>query len=107
MAIIDVEREELKRGLDEGTILLIDIREPQEFAQGRIPGAVPYPLSGLDPDQLQALVREDGRRPVLSCLSGSRTARTLAHLQSLGIPLREHYGGGFKDWLSSGEAVER
>ncbi|MFE1601415.1 rhodanese-like domain-containing protein [Methylobacterium sp. ID0610] len=106
MAIVDLDREAVKRGLADGTVLLIDVREPDEFARGHIPGSVSHPLSAFDLDALQALIAADGRRPVLSCAAGVRSARALAYAQSRGVPLTEHYVGGFKDWLGAGEAVE-
>ena len=40
-----VTREELKKGLADGTVVLIDVREPNEYAAGHIPGAASLPLS--------------------------------------------------------------
>jgi rhodanese-related sulfurtransferase len=37
---VDLDREEVKRGLAEGSIHLIDVREPHEFAAGHIPGSI-------------------------------------------------------------------
>lgn len=106
MAIVDLDREAVKNGLADGSVLLIDVREPNEFASGHIPGSVSFPLSDFDLERLQALIAADGRRPVLSCAAGVRSARALHYLQGQGIPLSEHYVGGFKDWANAGEAVE-
>ncbi len=106
MTIVDWDREAVKRGLAEGSVLLIDVREADEFARGHIPGSVSHPLSTFDLGALQALIAGDGRRPVLSCAAGVRSARALAYAQSQGVALTEHYAGGFKDWLGAGEAVE-
>ena len=54
-----VTREELKKGLSEGTITLLDVREPNEYAAGHIPGAKLFPLSAFDPAKLP---REEGKR---------------------------------------------
>ncbi|MEH3147049.1 MAG: rhodanese-like domain-containing protein [Methylobacterium frigidaeris] len=105
MTIVDWDREALKRGLAEGTVLLIDVREPQEFAQGHIPGAVSHPLSGFDLGALQALIAQDGRRPVLACAAGVRSLRALQYAQSQGVGLSDHYPGGFKDWYIAGETI--
>ncbi|WP_298966995.1 rhodanese-like domain-containing protein [uncultured Methylobacterium sp.] len=105
MTIVDWDREALKRGLAEGTVLLIDVREPHEYEQGHIPGAVSHPLSSFDLDALQALIAEDGRRPVLACAAGVRSARALHYAQSQGVALTEHYAGGFKDWIGAGETI--
>jgi rhodanese-related sulfurtransferase len=106
MTIVDWDRDAVKDGLADGTILLVDVREPNEFAQGHIPGSVSYPLSSFDLESLQALIAADGRRPVLSCAAGVRSARALHYAQSQGLGLTEHYAGGFKDWLAAGEAIE-
>lgn len=101
--IVGLSREEVKRGLAEGGMLLVDVREPHEFEAGHIPGSVSMPLSAFDPD---ALAAEGEKRVVLSCAAGIRSARALEFLQANGIDLREHYAGGFKDWLGAGEPVE-
>jgi rhodanese-related sulfurtransferase len=106
MAIVDVDRETLKQGLASGEMRVIDVREPNEFEAGHIPGAVPYPLSEFDLDAFRALLAREGGRPVISCQSGNRSARLLEYLQGQGVELSEHYGGGFKDWFASGEPVE-
>lgn len=106
MGIVDLDREAVKQGLAEGALLLIDVREPHEFAAGHIPGSVSFPLSQFDLEALRALVEGDGRRPVLSCAAGVRSARALEHVQSHGLALSEHYAGGFKDWATAGEAVD-
>ena len=60
----NVYLDELKKGLADGSILLIDVREPNEYAAGRIPGSVLNPLQKFDPE---ALPRVPGKRVVLSC----------------------------------------
>lgn len=104
--VVDIERDEVKRGLADGSVLLIDVREPHEFESGHIPGSVSFPLSTFDLDALKALVAGDGRRPILSCAAGVRSARALEHVQAHGLDLEEHYAGGFKDWSMAGEPVD-
>jgi rhodanese-related sulfurtransferase len=105
MKIVDLDREDLKRGLAEDSILVIDVREPHEFEAGHIPGAVPHPLSAFDPDALARLLAQDKRRPVFSCASGVRSVHALAAAQNAGLPIEAHYRGGFKDWYAAGETV--
>jgi rhodanese-related sulfurtransferase len=102
--VVDLSREQVKLGIADGAMLLVDVREPHEFAAGHVPGSVSMPLSAFDPE---ALAEETGRRVVLSCAAGIRSARALEYLQAHGIDLREHYAGGFKDWVEAGEPVER
>lgn len=99
-----VSLDELKRGLADGSIILVDVREPHEFAAGRIPGSTLNPLRDFDASSLPS---EPGKRVVFSCRSGnrSRTALQLAH--SAGRDdIRAHYAGGFLQWAQSGEKVE-
>ena len=100
-AVIDLDRETVKRGLADGTITVVDVREPPEFAAGHIPGSISLPLSRFDP----TAIPERGR-VVFSCASGVRSARAVAFAQASGRDLREHYKGGFKDWVAAGEPIE-
>jgi rhodanese-related sulfurtransferase len=106
MTVVDLDRDTVKRGLADGSMLLIDVREDYEFARGHIPGSVSFPLSTFDPDALKALVEADGRRPVFSCASGVRSVNALAAAQGAGLDITEHYAGAFKDWYAAGEPVE-
>lgn len=105
MRVVDLDRETVKQGLDDGSMLIIDVREPHEYEAGHIPGAVSHPLSGFDPQAVAALVAADGRRAVFSCASGVRSVHALMAAQNAGLDLAEHYKGGFKDWYSAGETV--
>jgi rhodanese-related sulfurtransferase len=99
--VIDLDREAIKQGLSEGSLVLVDVREPHEFAAGHIPGAVSHPLSVFDPTNLP-----EGKRIVFSCAAGVRSVRAIEFAQAAGLDLREHYKGGFKDWAAAGETVE-
>ena len=100
--IVDLERDEVARGLEDGSILLVDVREPHEFAAGHIPGSVSFPVSTFDP---AALPEAEGRRVVFSCAAGVRSVHAIQMAQAAGLDLREHYRGGFKDWLMWGGDV--
>ena len=100
----NVSLDELKNGLADGSILLVDVREPSEYAVGHIPGAMLNPLQSFDP---QALPRAPGKRVVLSCRSGRRSLTALALAQKAGRDdVRAHYPGGFQEWSNAGEPVE-
>ncbi len=99
--IVDLDRETVKRGLADGSIALVDVREPHEFSAGHIPGSVSLPLSMFDPSLLP-----DGRRVVFSCAAGVRSVRAAELAQAFGRDIREHYKGGFKDWAAAGEPIE-
>ncbi|NEU13104.1 rhodanese-like domain-containing protein [Methylobacterium sp. BTF04] len=106
MKVVGLDREDIKAGIADRSMLVIDVREPHEYAQGHIPGAVTHPLSTFDTKAVADLVAQDGRRPVFSCASGVRSVHALAAAQGAGIAIEEHYAGGFKDWYAAGEPVE-
>lgn len=99
---INLNRDDIKTGLAQGSILLVDVREPHEFAAGHIPGSVSLPLSAFDPSTLPA-----GKRIVFSCAAGVRSLRAIELARAAGLNVQEHYKGGFKDWAAAGELIER
>ena len=101
----NVTRDDLKKGLADGTILLVDVREPHEFADGHIPGASLNPLQSFDPAALPPA--EAGKRIVLSCRSGKRSLMAMHQAQAAGrSDIRAHYAGGMLDWNAAGEPIE-
>jgi rhodanese-related sulfurtransferase len=99
--VVDLDRQDVKQGLADGSIVVVDVREPHEFAAGHIPGAVRNPLSAFDPSALPS-----DKRVVFSCAAGVRSLRAIEFAQAAGRDIREHYKGGFKDWAAAGEPIE-
>ncbi|CAN1544774.1 PspE Rhodanese-related sulfurtransferase [Rhabdaerophilaceae bacterium] len=102
MMIVDLNREAIKSGLARGDMLIVDVREPNEFAAGHIPGSISMPLSTFDPDELP---RSEGLEIVLSCAAGVRSRHALMIAQAAGRAISAHYVGGFKDWAIAGEEI--
>ena len=102
--IVDLDRDDIKQGMADGSMVIVDVREPHEFAAGRIPGAVLMALSSFDPAGLSAF---SGKRIVFSCRTGGRTQKAIAIAQAAGWALNEHYRGSFTDWQAAGEPIEQ
>jgi rhodanese-related sulfurtransferase len=94
--------DDLLEGLQDGSILVVDVREPYEYAAGAIPGSMSMPLSQFDP----AAIPRDRGRVVFSCAAGVRSLRALEYLRANGFDFNEHYAGGFNDWARSGQPIE-
>lgn len=77
---------------------LIDVREPQEFNAGRIPGARNIPLSDLE-RRLGELAAE--RTPVFLCRSGRRSLRACALALRGGVETPAHLDGGLLAWAAA------
>lgn len=99
----DLTRSDIKTGLAAGTITVVDVREPHEYAAGHIPGALSMPLSAFDP---AALPLGSGKRVVFSCAAGVRSMQAAMIARSHGVAIDAHYRGGFRDWVMAGEPVE-
>lgn len=98
---------DLKAVLDEagagGGVEVVDVREPDEYAEGHVPGArlvplatVPHHVGGLPVD-----------RPVyLVCQVGARSAQAAQFLAQHGVDA-VNVAGGTGDWVAAGYPVER
>ena len=99
----DLYPEEVAKGLTEGTILLVDVREPSETGVERYPQAVYMPMSEFDPS---ALPDPGGKRVVFACRSGNRSVTASLAAQNAGLPYNAHLAGGIKAWKEAGLPTE-
>ena len=91
--------EEVARGLTEGRMLLVDVREPNEIAVERYPDAVVVPLSVFDPAEIPD---PQGREVVFACRSGRRSVTASLAAQDKGYPYNSHLAGGILAWKAAG-----
>jgi rhodanese-related sulfurtransferase len=89
----------------EGAVV-IDVREPLEFAGGRVPGAVNVPLSTV-PLALGRLAELGVGGPLyVICHLGSRSAQAADYLRQYGIEAHT-VDGGTQQWTDQGHPLER
>ena len=95
-------------------LMIIDVREPSEYEQGHIEGAMLVPRGILEaaadfqyPNRVQALVDARERPIVLYCASGGRSAMAAVTLKQMGF--REVYSlaGGMAQWNKEQRPVVR
>jgi rhodanese-related sulfurtransferase len=99
----DLTPEDVARGLTEGRILLVDVREPNETERERFPEAFLLPLSMFDP---RAIPDPAGREVVFTCAVGKRSVAASLAAQSVGLPYGAHLAGGLKAWKAAGLPTE-
>jgi rhodanese-related sulfurtransferase len=102
-SVRDLMPEEVARGLDEGRMVLVDVREPNETALERYPGAVLVPLSAFDPAEIP---EPQGREVVFACRSGRRSVTASLAAQEQGYPYGCHLAGGILAWKAAGLPTE-
>jgi rhodanese-related sulfurtransferase len=90
--------EQVRAWFEAGEILLIDVREVNEYAAERIHGALLYPLSTFDPKAIPM----EGRKLVLQCGSGKRSLMAAHRLQAVGFGHLTHLAGGLQAWKAAG-----
>lgn len=99
---VDVSTLESRRG--DPSLQVIDVRSPEEWSAGHLPGAVHIPLAAL-PVRLGEI---DARAPVVvHCQGGGRSAIAASYLKSHGVERVSNLTGGFDAWLKEDLPVER
>ena len=86
--------------------LLIDVRSPQEFAQGHIPGAVNMPHENIN-DYISELEGHKDKPIIIYCQSGRRAKLAMKVLQKLDFSEVMHLEGDMLGWSAAGMAVDR
>jgi rhodanese-related sulfurtransferase len=99
----DLEPQDVARGLVEGRILLVDVREPNETERERFPEAFLLPLSMFDP---HTIPDPAGREVVFTCAVGKRSVTASLVAQSAGLSYDAHLDGGLKAWKAAGLPTE-
>ena len=107
---LTLELSTFKRLFDANAVLIVDAREPGQFLEGHIAGAISLPYSGAlaDPGRIAGLAPE--QRPIVVYCSGG----TCALAMDLGKFLVESgkrrvlvYTGGYPEWVAAGYPVTR
>jgi rhodanese-related sulfurtransferase/predicted transcriptional regulator len=99
-----LSRKELMIRMQEGSITLLDVRPPEEYHSGHVPGAINIPLS-----ELNAHLKDlpEGREVVAYCRGTwcILSFETVATLRKRGLSARR-LEGGFPEWKAAGLPVE-
>ncbi len=97
--LTDLTPDETHALLKDHKALLIDVREPREFAVERIHGALNMPLSTFDPAFLPL---DDPAKVVFQCGSGKRSAMAADKAAALFGGETKHLAGGIMAWKQAG-----
>jgi hydroxyacylglutathione hydrolase len=85
-------------------VQIVDVRSPDEWRRGHLPGAIHIPLAAL-PDRIGDL---DPSAPiVVHCKGGGRSAIATSFLQARGIANVSNLVGGYEAWVKSGFKVAK
>ncbi|SDH93700.1 Rhodanese-related sulfurtransferase [Variovorax sp. OV700] len=86
--------------------VLVDVREPEEFATGHMIGAKNVPLNLLE-EKLTGTVKNKNVPLLLVCATGARAQRAVAMAKKLGYEQAQAVAGGLKAWKEANLPVEK
>ncbi len=85
-------------------VVILDVREDYEYAEGHIPGAVLLPL-GQIPNRLAEIPKD--KTVIAVCRSGNRSNQAAQFLREQGFDNVHNMTGGMNSWASAGYQVEK
>ena len=106
--VVDVQPEEAAEKLNKESVVVLDVRTPQEAAAGHIPGSLNINIAS--PDFAAQIAKLDSSKTyMVHCQKGSpggRSRQSLKALENLGVGKVYHLEGGFMGWSDAGNEVE-
>ncbi len=100
--------------LDQDDAIVIDVREPAEFADGHVPGAINIPrgllefrIGRIEPFEDLSAAEQRAQPIVLYCRSGGRSALAAATLGEMGFADVKSIQGGYKAWQAAALPTEQ
>lgn len=103
--MVNVTPTQLREKQEAGTLILIDVRAPHEYASIHAQGAQNIPLNELHPGRVAHL---DRHQPLyVICKSGGRSQVAVHLLHGMGFKVLFNVAGGTDAWAASGLPIER
>lgn len=88
-----ITQEEAKEMMDTQEVIILDVREQNEYDSGHIPGAVLLPVGTIDEDTAAAVIPEKDSTVLVYCRSGNRSKTASSTLAELGYTNIYEFGG--------------
>lgn len=99
--ITEVDTAEAQRRVEAGGVVVLDVREPDEYDQGALPNALHIPRGHLE-SQVEGKILDRAAPVVVYCAGGVRSAFAARTLQELGYSDVVSMAGGFGKWKDEG-----
>ena len=88
-----ISQEEAKAMMDGQDVIVLDVREQNEYDSGHIPGAVLLPLGSISEESAAAVIPEKDSTVLIYCRSGNRSKTASDKLAQLGYTQIYEFGG--------------
>jgi molybdopterin/thiamine biosynthesis adenylyltransferase/rhodanese-related sulfurtransferase len=99
--IVELDTAQSQARIDAGGVVVLDVREPDEFEQGAIPGALHIPRGHLE-SQVEGRIPDKSAFVLIYCAGGVRSAFAARTMQELGYTDVASMAGGFGRWKDEG-----
>ena len=99
--------DELKVLMEQKAVVVLDVREPGAFAKGRIPGAVNIDYTLILERGAQFAGEKRTIVAYCACVNEMTAARAAVDLAARGIPGAKALKGGWDEWVTRGEPIEK
>jgi len=90
---VQITQEEAKEMMDTQEVIILDVREQDEYDSGHIPGAVLLPVGSIDEDTAAEVIPEKDSTVLVYCRSGNRSKTASSTLAGLGYTNIYEFGG--------------
>lgn len=88
-----ITQESAKDMMDQQDVIVLDVREQEEYDSGHIPGAVLLPVNAIAEDSAAAVIPEKDSVVLVYCRSGNRSKTASKELAELGYTQVYEFGG--------------
>ena len=99
--IVEIDTAAAQKRIEEGNVVVLDVREPDEYEQGALPNALHIPRGHLEA-QIEGRAVDRDQTIVVYCAGGVRSAFAAQTLQELGYTDVLSVAGGFGKWKDEG-----
>jgi phage shock protein E len=86
--------------------IVVDVRSPEEFAEGHVPGAINIPHTEID-KSLENLMSYADKTIILYCHSGRRAGIAANYLEENGVTKLQHMAGDMLEWKAKQFPLEK
>lgn len=86
--------------------IVVDVRSPEEFAEGHVPGAINIPHTEID-KSLENLQSYPDKTIILYCHSGRRAGIAANYLEEHGVTKLQHMAGDMLEWQAKQYPLEK
>jgi molybdopterin/thiamine biosynthesis adenylyltransferase/rhodanese-related sulfurtransferase len=100
--ITEIDTNEAQRRIADGGVVVLDVREPDEFEQGALPGVLHIPRGHLEA-QIEGRITDKDAPVIVYCAGGVRSAFATKTLGEMGYTNVVSMDGGFGKWKDEGK----